>query len=68
MSTVPEAMVGSALGLRVAGLSFVSNAAAGRSDRPLDGADVVDCAARHAPLLSGLVLDALEALAAETGR
>ena len=41
MSTVPEAMVASALGLRVAAMSFGSNAAAGISAAPLDGGDVV---------------------------
>ena len=65
MSTVPEATVASALGLRVAALSFVSNAAAGISETPLDGEDVVKCAADHAPLLSALVLEGVRALAAE---
>ena len=64
MSTVPEAMVASAMGVRVAGLSFVSNMAAGISSRRLDGNDVVDCAARHAPRLARLVLDFLELLPA----
>lgn len=64
MSTVPEAMVASAMGLRVAGLSFVSNMAAGISTSRLDGDDVVDCAARHAPRLSRLVLDFLDLLKA----
>ena len=65
MSTVPEAMVASALGLRVAALSFVSNAAAGISDAPLDGEEVVKCAVAHAPLLSALVLEAVRAFAGE---
>lgn len=65
MSTVPEATVASALGLRVAALSFVSNAAAGISETPLDGEDVVKCASDHAPLLSALVLEGVRALSAE---
>ena len=62
MSTVPEAMVASACGLRVAGVSFVSNMAAGVTGKLLDGDDVVDCAARHAGRLSRLVLDFLDLL------
>ena len=60
MSTVPEAMVASACGLRVAGLSFVSNMAAGVTGQRLDGNDVVDCAARHSERLARLVLDFLD--------
>ena len=60
MSTVPEAMVASACGLRVAGLSFVSNMAAGVTGQLLDGNDVVDCAAHHSERLARLVLDFLD--------
>ena len=60
MSTVPEAMVASACGLRVAGLSFVSNMAAGVTGQLLDGNDVVDCATRHSDRLARLVLDFLD--------
>ena len=60
MSTVPEAMVASACGLRVAGLSFVSNMAAGVTGKLLDGDDVVDCARRHSDRLARLVLDFLD--------
>lgn len=62
MSTVPEAMVATAVGLRVAGVSFVSNMAAGVTGKLLDGNDVIDCAAQHADKLSRLVLDFLEEL------
>jgi purine-nucleoside phosphorylase len=66
MSTVPEAMVASACGLRVAGLSFVSNMAAGVTGQLLDGNDVVDCAKRHSERLSRLVLDFLDLAAPST--
>ena len=65
MSTVPEAMVASACGMRVAGLSFVSNMAAGVTGKLLDGNDVVDCAERHADRLARLVVDFLDLLAAD---
>ena len=65
MSTVPEAMVASACGMRVAGLSFVSNMAAGVTGKLLDGNDVVDCAERHAERLARLVVDFLDLLAAD---
>jgi purine-nucleoside phosphorylase len=41
MSTVPEVLVARALGLRCLGFSLVTNLAAGRSDRPLDHAEVI---------------------------
>ena len=66
MSTVPEAMVASTLGMRVAGLSFVSNFASGISDRPLDGAEVVECAEKHATALSRILLESLRAIAASS--
>lgn len=41
MSTVPEAIIAAACGLRVAGLSCVTNRAAGLSDKPLSHAEVL---------------------------
>lgn len=41
MSTVHEAMALSAMGARVAGISMISNVAAGMSDAPLDHAEVI---------------------------
>ena len=55
MSTVPEATFASACGMRVAGLSFVSNMAAGISEAALSGDDVIDCAKENAPKLAALI-------------
>ena len=46
MSTVPEAIVARQCGLRVAGLSCISNLAAGLSPHPLSHAEVLDTADR----------------------
>jgi purine-nucleoside phosphorylase len=55
MSTVPEAMLANALGLRVAGLSCITNRAAGTGGGALSHHDVV--AATHAamPRMRGLL-------------
>jgi purine-nucleoside phosphorylase len=46
MSTVPEAIVGRQCGLRVAGLSFITNRAAGLGNRRLSHSDVLATAQR----------------------
>jgi purine-nucleoside phosphorylase len=46
MSTVPEAIVARQCGLRVAGISCITNLAAGRSRRPLSHAEVLETAER----------------------
>jgi purine-nucleoside phosphorylase len=60
MSIIPEVIVARSLGMRVAGLSCITNPAAGLSGRPLDHREVVDVAARIAHsvsrLASGLAL------------
>jgi len=55
MSTVPEAMVASAAGLKVAALSCVTNMAAGILDQPLSHAEVLEETARAHPRMSALV-------------
>lgn len=57
MSTAPEVMVANAAGLRVAGLSCITNMAAGISGPRLSHADVLTEAQRAAPRL-GALLDA----------
>ena len=46
MSTAPEAIVARQCGMRVAGLSFISNPAAGRTPQPLTHAEVLAAAQR----------------------
>jgi purine-nucleoside phosphorylase len=46
MSTVPEAIVARQCGLAVAGLSCITNLAAGRSRKPLSHAEVLDTGKR----------------------
>ena len=59
MSTVPETIVGAAIGMEVAGVSLITNAAAGMTSASLDHAEVVqvgrDAAARFAELVEGFV-------------
>jgi purine-nucleoside phosphorylase len=59
MSTVPEALQGAALGMRVLGLSTITNPAAGLSAAPLDHAEVLEVGravrARLAAWVRGLV-------------
>jgi purine-nucleoside phosphorylase len=55
MSTVPEAIVARALGLRVLGLSVITNLAAGISPTPLDHQEVLEAGARVGPRVARLV-------------
>ncbi len=59
MSTVPEAVFAKACGLRVAGLSLVSNLAAGISRRPLNHQEVMAAGAAAKPLMRDLIEDFL---------
>jgi purine nucleoside phosphorylase len=56
MSTVPEAIVAAALGLRVVAISCITNRATGTSDRPLSHAEVLQVTADVAPRFERLVL------------
>ena len=63
MSTVPEAIVANALGLRVAGLSCVCNWAAGIGDTKLTHEDVNEVAAATMPRMKSTIAAFLEGLA-----
>lgn len=55
MSTVPEVIVGAALAMEVAGISLITNPAAGISPTPLDHAEVVEVGAKSSQAFCGLV-------------
>ena len=57
MSTVPEAIVAGALKMEVAGISLITNAAAGIATGPLSHVDVVAVGARAAPQFAALVTE-----------
>ena len=62
MSTVPEAIVANACGIRFAALSFVSNMASGMGDERLSGEDVIACAEAHSGKMAALILEFLRSL------
>ena len=55
MSTVPEAIVARQCGLRVAGISCITNLAAGRSPKPLSHQEVLETAERVRPLAGQMI-------------
>jgi purine-nucleoside phosphorylase len=55
MSTVPEVIVARAMGMRVAGISCVTNLAAGISPHALSHAEVIETTTRVASQFEGLV-------------
>jgi len=55
MSTVPEVITARALGMRVAGVSCITNMACGVTDAPLDHADVLQTSSRVASRFQALV-------------
>jgi purine-nucleoside phosphorylase len=55
MSTVPEVIVARALGMRVAGVSCISNLACGLTDQPLSHAEVIETTKRISQSFGTLV-------------
>ena len=62
MSTVPEAMVANALGLKVGALSCISNLAAGKSAQPLSHEEVAETASKALPKMTKLLANLLPKL------
>jgi len=62
MSTVPEAVFAKACGMKVAGLSLVSNMAAGISERPLSHVEVMAAGEAAKPHMRTLIGDFLDRL------
>jgi purine-nucleoside phosphorylase len=65
MSTVPEVIVARAIGMRVAGMSCIANAASGVTDAPVLHADVLDVTARAARGFQALVREFVAGLPAK---
>ena len=63
MSTVPEVLTARALGMRVAGVSCITNVAAGLSYTPLTHAHVLEVTARVAARFETLVTTFVERVA-----
>jgi purine-nucleoside phosphorylase len=62
MSTVPEAMVANALGLKVGAVSCISNLAAGKSAQPLSHEEVAETASKALPKMTKLLASLLPKL------
>jgi len=62
MSTVPEVLVARALGMRVLGISCITNLACGLSPEPITHADVLESTARAAAGFQGLVTEIVRKL------
>ena len=55
MSTVPEAIVARQMGMRVLGLSCITNMAAGVTDQPINHEEVIETGERVRATFAGLL-------------
>jgi purine-nucleoside phosphorylase len=60
MSTVPETITARHMGMRVLGISCITNMAAGILDQPLNHAEVMETGKRVEKMFSALVSDIIE--------
>jgi purine-nucleoside phosphorylase len=67
MSTVPEAIEANRLGMKVLGLSFITNKAAGLSQNPLSHQEVIETSARHLPTVKKLLRQVIKNLHSSSG-
>jgi purine-nucleoside phosphorylase len=65
MSTVPEVIAARAMGIRVLGISLITNAAAGMTGEPLTHDEVIQAGAAAAPRFVALVSGVLRRLATQ---
>ncbi len=65
MSTVCEAIAANHMGMKVCGISCVSNLASGITDKPLTHAEVQETADRVAPLFKKLITESIIRMGAE---
>lgn len=63
MSTAVEAIAANHMGMKVCGISCISNLAAGLSGKPLTHAEVQKCADKAAPLFKKLITKSIENIA-----
>ena len=64
MSTVCEALAANHMGMKICGISCISNLACGMTDNPLSHAEVQETADRVAPLFKKLITESIENIGA----
>lgn len=65
MSTACEAIAANHMGMKIAGISCISNLACGVSNRPLSHAEVQETADKAAPLFTKLITESIKNIYAQ---